>query len=229
LLPYIYTSMEESSRTGVPLMRAMFMEFPQDRELTTNDSQFMFGDALLVVPKVSERLDPVEAKLPEGTWYDFWTGETVKGGTSLSLKPALDAVPVYVRAGAIIPRQSTIQYVGEVPAGPLQVHGYPGPNCRGTVYADDGNTFGYQRGAFHRTTFTCEMMAGALSMKISAPEGSYRPWWKEVEVTMHGADAAPRRVEVGGRETSDWRFDADTRSVAIRVPAGSAAEIVVRY
>jgi len=229
LLPYIYSSMEESSRTGVPLMRPMFMEFPQEKELTTNDTEYMFGDALLVAPKLTERLEPMEVRLPQGTWYNFWTGETVKGGTTLSLKPALDELPVYVRAGAILPRQATIQHVGEVPAGPLRVDTYPGPNCRGTLYADDGNTFAYKHGVFQRINFSCEETAGAVRMNLAAPEGSYKPWWQAVEMTLHGAAAAPRVVTVGGKDTSDFRFDAASKTVAVRVPAGSATEVVVRY
>jgi alpha-glucosidase len=229
LLPYIYTAMEETSRTGVPLMRPMFLEFPQDRAMTTVDSEFMFGDALLVVPKLTERLDSMEVKLPAGTWYDFWTGETFQGGTTWTMNPALDSVPVYVRAGAIVPMQPTIQYVGEIPQGQLQVHVYPGPNCHGTIYADDGNTLAYQRGEFQRTAFTCETTTDGVRVKLAAPAGSYKPWWQSFDVRVHGGKDTPREVTVGGKEISNARFDGGTRSVPIQVPAGVATEIVVRY
>jgi len=229
LLPYLYTGMEETSRTGVPLMRPMYLEFPQDRELTTTDSEFMFGEALLVAPKLTERLDPVEIKLPEGTWYDFWTGQAIQGSATVNVKPKLDEVPIYARPGAIIPMQPTIQYVGEMPQGALQVHVYPGPNCHGAVYADDGDTLAYKRGEFQRTAFTCASSADTVRVNFSAPEGKYKPWWQSFEVTVYGARTAPRAVTVGGKEISNSHFDGGTHSVALRVPAGSATEIVLRY
>jgi alpha-glucosidase len=207
----------------------MFLEFPQDRELTTTDAEFMFGNALLVAPKLTERVETMQVRLPEGNWYDFWTGNTIKGGATLSVDPALDVLPLYVRAGAIIAKQATIQYVGETPQGPLQVHVYPGPHCHGAVYADDGNTFAYKRGDFQRTSFTCQATVGEVRVNISAPEGSYRPWWQSFEVTVHGAQAAPRAVTLNGSQVSGVHFEAAARMVAVSVPASKATEIIVHY
>src|SRR5262249_7257564 len=142
LLPYIYTSMEATSRTGIPFMRPMFLEFPGDKRFETTDTEFMFGPDLLVAPKVDEKFEPYEVTLPAGTWYDFWTGR--EATSTKTLNPALDVLPVFVRAGAVIPEQPVVQNSGEVPQGPLQVSVYPGPNCSGSLYQDDGNTLAYQ-------------------------------------------------------------------------------------
>ncbi len=98
LMPYIYTSIEEATRTGLPLMRPMFFEFA-DEAVQTTDSEYMFGHDLLIAPKLFETVDALEVKLPEGTWYDFWSGTPVDGGTTLKLNPALDQLPVFVRGG----------------------------------------------------------------------------------------------------------------------------------
>src|SRR5262249_54907755 len=117
LLPYIYTSMEETSRTGIPLMRPMFLEFP-DKTFETTDTEFMFGPDLLVAPKVDEKFEPYEATLPAGPWYDFWTGRSA--GSTKGLNPQLDTLPVFVRGGSILPEQPVVQNTAEVPQGPLQ-------------------------------------------------------------------------------------------------------------
>ncbi len=229
LLPYIYTAMEQTSSTGVPLMRPMFLEYPQDSELTTNETEFMLGDDFLVAPKLTERLDPLVVRLPAGVWYDFWTGEKIQGGRVISVNPGLEVLPLYVRAGSIIPRQPTVQYVGQTPQGPLELDLYPGPDCHGSVYADDGNTFAYRHGGFRRTVFTCQATASALRVNVGAPTGTYKPWWQTFELTVHGAQGAPRAVTIGGVASTKTRFDATQHTVSIPVPAGVATEIVVSY
>ncbi len=219
LLPYIYTGMEETSRTGVPLMRPMFLEFPADRSLETNEDEFMFGPALLVAPKLTETLDPVQVRLPSGVWFDYWTGKRVQGGKNLDVKPALDEVPVFVRAGSIIPQQPVVQSTSEVPTGPLELRVYPGPDCRGAIYADDGETFAYQRGVFQRTAITCEATAAGVKVQIADAVGSYKPWWSEYRLTIVGVDRAPAGVVVDGRAVSDFVYSAAEGSVVLTVPA----------
>ena len=229
LLPYIYTSMEETSRTGVPLMRAMFLEFPADPSLESNDHEFMFGPALLVAPQLTEMLDPVSIQLPAGSWYDYWTGARVDGGRNMEAKPALDTVPLFVRGGSIIPQQAVVQNVSEVPAGPLELRVYPGPNCRGSIYADDGETFSYRKGIFQRTSVTCEVTVSGVTVEIAAPEGSYKPWWNAFRVTIAGVDRPPSKVMVGGDVASDASYDAVSRSVAVVVPALGNTKVAVQY
>ncbi len=229
LLPYIYTSVEETSRTGVPLMRPMFLEFPAEAGLESNDTEFMWGPDMLVAPKLNERLEPLEVKLPKGAWFDYWTGTRQQGGSTLKVEAALDMLPVYVRAGAIIPHQPVVQHVDQKPQGPLELRVYPGPDCRGSLYADDGNTFRYQKGEFQRLAFTCQAAQDGVRVSLGAPEGTYKPWWDSFQVTVVGVDRAPRQVSVGGTPVPNSKFDATTRSVSVVVPAGTAADIEVQY
>ena len=177
LLPYIYTSMEETSRTGVPLMRPMFVDYAADEKVALSDKTFLFGNDLLVAPKLDEKLDAYKVTLPAGTWFNYWTGERVQGGKELSLDPPLDVLPVYARAGAIIPRQAVVQNTDEKPQGSLELRVYPGPNCKGSVYTDDGNTFDYKKGQYFRQQFTCEASASGIRVALAKPEGQYKPWW----------------------------------------------------
>ena len=214
LLPYIYTAMEEASRTGIPLMRPMFLEFPTDPVFETNQDEFMFGNSFLVAPKVWEFAAPYDVVLPKGDWYNYWTGERVAGGGKVKVDPPLDTLPVYIRGGSIIPQQPVVQYVEEPPQGPLELRVYPGPDCRGELYADDANTLQYQRGQFMRAEFTCELAPDHLDVEISAPEGPYQPWFKDAQILAYGLPGKIREVSVDGKLISKWEFDGG----AVRLP-----------
>jgi len=208
LLPYIYTSMEETSRTGIPLMRPIFLENPLlGMAEGINDNEYFFGPDLLVAPKLLETLDSYEVKLPEGIWYDYWSGRKIEAKEEpawdasvvdvpnapkppmvelLKLNPKLDELPVYVRGGAIIPHQPLVQSTSEKPQGPLQLAVYPGPNCSGSVYTDDGHTLDYQRGHYFRQSFTCDATPQGVTVRLTAPEGDFTPWWTQLRITVYG-------------------------------------------
>jgi alpha-glucosidase len=219
LLPYIYTGMEEASRTGIPLMRPMFLEFPWDPLLEINQDEFMFGDSLLAAPKVWEFARPYKVVLPKGDWFNYWTGEKVAGGGKVEVDPPLDTLPVYVRGGSIIPQQPVVQYVEETPKGPLELRVYPAPDCQGGLYADDGNTLQYQHGQFLRLQFSCELAPDHLDIEISAPEGPYEPWFTEMQVVAYGLPRKIREVSVDGKSVSKWRVEGN----AVELPEFSWA------
>jgi alpha-glucosidase len=101
------------------------------------------------------------------------------------IHPPLDTLPVYVRGGSILPLQPLIQSTDETPSGPLQLQVYPGPQCNGSIYLDDGHSLRYQHGEYLRQSFTCESGDHSMRLKFHAREGSYAPWWKFVEVVIY--------------------------------------------
>jgi len=224
LMPYIYTQMEETSRTGVPLMRPMFMEFPADKEMEVTDKAFMFGNALMIAPKLNEFVGAYEVKFPSGEWFDYWTGSRVvrQKDKPFMVDPKLNEMPIYVRAGSIVAHQPVVQHTAEVPNGPLQLRVYPGANCAGSVYADDGETFDYTKGEVFRQRFTCEVSSNGLRVSVGAAEGAYKPWWTSMQVTAYGIDTAPANVTVNGKPITGWKHDAATKSVSLTVPRGKA-------
>jgi alpha-glucosidase len=225
LLPYIYTAMEETSRTGIPLMRPMFLQYPNLETLQTNETEFMFGPDLLVAPKVDEKVGPYDVTLPPGIWYDFWTGRDAS--STKNLEPPLDVLPVFVRGGAILPEQPVVQNSDELPPGPLQISVYPGPDCHGSLYQDDGNTLAYRRGEFLRMQFTCEARPDSLGFKVSTARANYKPWWSSMKIVLFGFDHAPREVSLEGKKITDFQFDTARGSVAVDLPAASRGEIVI--
>jgi alpha-glucosidase len=230
LLPYLYTVMEEGTRTGLPMLRPVFLEFPDaapDRhpiDVDLNASgEFMVGpDLLVAAPPFLDRVDDYDAELPSAGWYDFWTGkrmgdvktQTVSGGlqpeagagptlSTIRIHPQLATLPVFVRPGAILPAEPLVQSTEEKPQGPLTLRVFPGPDCSGDLYQDDGVTFAYKRGEYLRMDFTCAALPGGngLTIHIGKHEGGYLAWWKEIAIEVNGLSAAPVSATVNGRST----------------------------
>ena len=228
LLPYIYTAMEEASRTGVPLMRPMFLEFPADPLLATNGEEYMFGSAFLVAPKVWPFVGSYDVVLPKGDWINYWTGERLAGGRKVQVDPPLDTLPVYVRAGAIIPQQPVVQNVDETPKGPLELRIYPGPDCSGSLYMDDGNTFTYQKAEFLREQFTCELASSGVKVHLAAAEGSYRPWFKDVRLTVYSTGRV-QEVRLDEKSIKTWKADDAAVSVESVPWTSTAHDVEILY
>jgi len=217
LMPYIYTLAEEMSRTGWPMMRPIFMEFPNaslnDRPLdTTPISQYMFGPNLLIAPPpYPDEVDDYQARLPAVGWYDYWTGKRVAKAdanataasselTNTTITPRLEELPVFVKEGTILPVQPLTQSTEEVPNGPLTLRIYPGSDCHGSIYQDDGKTMAFKRGEYLRVQFSCEPTSQGLKVNVGAREGRFQPWWKQLRIEVYDWSAATTRVTAGGKE-----------------------------
>jgi alpha-glucosidase len=221
LLPYIYTAMEETSQTGLPLMRPVFLEYPQLPEFYSDDRDFFFGHDLLVEPVVTEMIDAEELKFPIGTWYDFWSAAKFTDKDRMTTRPGLDQVPLFVRAGSILPMQPVIQSTSETPVGPLELRVYPGDDCHGSLYQDDGHTFSYQKGEFLRVNYSCAVTAGSVSVLSKVEKAGYQPWWKEVALKVFGVEASPKEVRVGDQKVTDWSYDDEAKAVTIHIKDAS--------
>jgi alpha-glucosidase len=218
LLPYIYTGIEDMTRTGLPFMRPVFLDYPQLEGFYNDDRDFLFGSDLFVAPVITETVDPELIQLPPGDWYDYWTGQKHPSAEKITLNPALNELPFYVRAGAIIPMQPIVQNSEEKPNGPLEIKVYLGEDCRGTLYQDDGHTFAYQRGEFRRTNFACQASPGSIAISATTEKSNYQPWWHAARVTIFGAPTQPKEIRVGQQITHDGQYDAKSNSVTLTVP-----------
>jgi alpha-glucosidase len=140
----------------------------------------------------------------------------------INLHPRLDEVPLYVRAGAIVPMQPVVQYTGEKPNGPLELRVYLPNNtssndCRGTLYQDDGHTFAYQKGEILRVNYSCQVSHGAVTVTSSVEKNGYQPWWRGADVTLYGAASAPKEVRIGDEIIHEWRYDGLAHAVTLTV------------
>jgi alpha-glucosidase len=198
LMPYLYALADQNARTGDPLMRPVFYDYPGVAGASCDQSMnFTLGRSLLIAPPPKiESPESYEVCLPPGGWFDYWTGKVVTGAASgmaggdgashITETPALDRLPVFVRAGSILPRQPLVQSTAEKPDGPLYLDLYPGADCGGTIYFDDGHSMAFSRGRYLRQRVRCEIKGASLVVAFGPREGDYAPWWTRIEVVVHG-------------------------------------------
>ena len=113
---------------------------------------------------------PLDVFVPPGTWYDYWTGERLSGIDTRKTTPTLSDLSVLVRGGAIVPQQAVVQSTSETPKGPLELRVYPGSDCHGSLYMDDGNTFNYAHGEFLRLALSCQEASGSVQVTTAPAE-----------------------------------------------------------
>ena len=148
LMPYIYSLGYHVNQTGAPFMRGLFMDFGDDPKVANIGDEYMFGPALLVAPVTDQGMTSREVYLPAGTdWYNFWTNERVHGGQSLAVSAPIDQIPLFVRAGSILPLGTVVESTNEVQKI-AKVRVYAGADGAFDLYRDDGTTYAYERGAF---------------------------------------------------------------------------------
>lgn len=202
LLPYLYTAAEENARTGAPITRPVWFEYPG---AAGSDRDFLFGRDLLIAPVVTERLDPHVVQLPPGAWYGLHDGKRYTG--MVTFDPAPSDVPVFVHAGAIVPMQPVVQHTARTPDGPLEVHVWwpeAGAPCDGALYDDDGTSLAYRRAAFLRIAFDCRVEGDALVVQARPEHAKFPPWWTGVEVIAHRPDGTTRTQRIEGARVN-WR------------------------
>jgi alpha-glucosidase len=192
--------MHEASTTGIPALRPLVLEYPDDPRTYGLDDQFFFGGDLLVAPVLREAMTVREVYLPKGDWYDFWSGRLIAGGTSIRVPVTLSSLPIFVRAGAFVFRQPVVQHTGEMPGQPLQVTVYPSASSERWLYEDDGATPAYEKGAFARRRFSQKTTPGgapAVDVEVGAPEGSWRPAARDLILSI-GWSGEPKQVTLNG-------------------------------
>lgn len=187
LLPYIYSLFYEATQTGMPVQRSLSIYYPHDYKIYDGQfyNQYLFGPSLLIAPEESGK-QFVKVYFPQGEWYSLYDGTRFGGNTEVVVECALNKLPVYVKAGAIIPMQPAISNVGET-ADILFLHVYAGANGVFTLYDDDGDTFSYQQDKFHLRTITLQSEQRTLT--LSAAQGSFDVSWKKLKVIFHHLSA----------------------------------------
>jgi len=147
LMPYIYSLGYQTWLTGAPYMRALFMDFPNDPKVAELRDEYMFGAAFLVAPVTEQGATSRKVYLPAGTdWYNFWTNERVKGGQIITVAAPIDTIPLFVRAGSIVPLGAPVENTHQLQAI-AQLRVYPGADGNFTLFSDDGTTYAYEKGA----------------------------------------------------------------------------------
>jgi alpha-glucosidase/alpha-D-xyloside xylohydrolase len=171
LLPYNYTLVREACDSGLPPMRALWLHYPADPAAVKLGDEYLWGRDLLVAPVVEKGAAARKLYLPEGDWYDFWTNEKVPGKREVTRQVDLATMPLYVRAGAILPLDPVRQYTAEPTADPATVRVYPGRDGNFRLYEDDGVSLDYTRGKYTRTRFKWDDKARRLAIEPDGDAG----------------------------------------------------------
>ena len=163
MLVNIYSLGYNTYLTGAPFMRALFMDFPNDPKAANIPDEYMFGPAILVAPVSEQGATSRSVYLPAGSdWYNYWTNERIKGGQTITAAAPIDTIPLFVRAGSIIPLGSTILSTHE-PQTIATVRVYPGANADFTLFSDDGDTYAYEKNIDSITKLHWNDAAGKLT------------------------------------------------------------------
>ncbi len=198
LLPYIYSSFYQSHQTGIPVSRTLAINYTQDTTIfdTKYQNQFLFGDAVMVAPVESTRFTE-DVYLPEGEWYRLSTGEKFEGSKVIVAEAPLTDLPVFIKAGAIIPMQNVIQSTNEKGDGILEINLWYGKKASSFVYyEDDGSSYDYQKGAYYKRAIGFDPVKGKIT--LSSVEGSFQSKYDQIKLVLHGFGNV-KKVKVNGK------------------------------
>lgn len=154
LLPYIYSLAWKVTSEGYTLMRSLAFDFRDDPEIYSIPDQYMFGPAFLVNPVTGRTEKTRKVYLPKSIiWFDFWTGQSLAGGQTIDAPAPVETIPLFIRAGSIVPMGPYLQFATEKPADPLELRIYPGANGNFVLYEDENDTYNYEKGVFSTIAF----------------------------------------------------------------------------
>ncbi len=242
--PYLYTEARRTYDTGVAFLRPLYYDWPEDDAAYTNKDEYTFGDQMLVSPVTapSDKISGLATEqvyLPKGDWIESPTGKHFAGPAAVERSFSIAQIPVYVKAGSIVPMQPPMPYTGARPADPLIVNVWPlepGSSSSYSVYEDSGASVEYQRGVFARTPIQATQTGDTLRVEIGPVEGSYPAMLKTRGYELRlPADWPPASVTVDGKalkaakpnQTGGWMFEGNTLTTIIPVPAESTSAKVV--
>jgi alpha-glucosidase len=242
--PYLYTEARRTYETGVAFLRPLYYDWPEEDAAYTSKNEYLFGEQMLAAPVTAPAdkvtgLSAEEVWLPKGEWIEWPTGKHFSGPVRAERSFSIAQIPVYVKAGAIVPMQPPMLRTGEKAVDPLIVNVWPlaaGSSSSYAAYEDSGVSVDYQRGVFARTPIKAEQTADTLRVEIGPAEGNYPGMLKTRGYELRlPADWPPDSVTVNGKavrpvrpgEPGGWRYEGNTLTTIIPVPAESTAAKVV--
>lgn len=225
-LPYIYTLFRDHERTGAPVMRPLWYEFPEDNATYLINDEYLVGRDVLVAPVIRDGARNRGVYLPKGSdWIDWWTGARLEGGKSHSIQAPLDRLPLFLRVGAVIPIQAVVQYTGEMPSAEITLivaAGIkPGTTENATLFQDAGDGYGYRKSEWRDVRITHRQ--GSLAIERI---GGFRGQ-KIRYVEAVGIGSEPREVRADGNKIES-KFDAGTKRLRIEISDSTKEVVLVR-
>ena len=207
LIPYLYSTFWEHHRYGFPILRPIVM---QEQDVLLNhyrQDEFTYGDKILVCPVLEPGQTSRKVYLPKGKWYNFWTNEMVDGGQEVMTDAPLDIIPIYVKAGSVIPEYPVMQYVGhkEIEEVKLNVY-YSDYEANSFLFEDYGETFAYEQDIYLEKKFAVKGNSKSFTIEQSM-EGLYTPRYEGYKFNIMGLPFKPSKIVVDGKAITDYKVD----------------------
>src|SRR5215469_3748007 len=196
LLPYLYSVVHECTKTGLPVMRALWLEYPEDPEAAMRGDEYLWGPNVLVAPVLEQGATSRRVYLPKGDWFDFWTDERIEGGREITRPVDLETIPLYLRAGSILALGPVKQYVDQEVDQPLTITIYPGANASFLLYEDDGRSFHYRRGEWMGLEISWNDASRVLGLRLAEGSKLLPPLRRKIELRL---EQTARTIEFDGR------------------------------
>ena len=198
MMPYLYSAVKETCETGVPIIRSLWLHYPTDPAAVARGDEYLYGRDILVAPVVEKGATSRSLYLPRGTWFDFWTRERSEGGREVTRNVDLATMPLYVRAGAVIPMGPVKQHTEEPVDGSLTLWVHPGADGSFSLYEDDGKTFDYRKQEFMRVNIVWKDRQRRLSLRLANGSKMLGSTKRNIIVRVAGEDLT-RAVVLEGR------------------------------
>ncbi|BFI94599.1 MAG: hypothetical protein RSP_01090 [Rhodanobacter sp.] len=242
LLPYIYAYQHRASAQGVGLVQPLNFVWPDDAKLRNDVNAWLFGDWLLVSPVVQQGQTSKQIYLPAGTWTEWTSGKVYAGGQTITVATDAkkwDDIPLFIRAGAIIPTQPVMDWTGEHPVTTVSVDVFPSAEATHfDYYDDDGESYDYAHGAYFQQRLATRRTGDTVSFRTTTAEGSYRPALRDYLVRVHGIAAAavdgssrhyatPAALEAAGGEGWSTGSDRYGTYTVLKLDAGAARDVTL--
>lgn len=208
LMPYIYSTFWEHHKYGFPILRPVVMIEQDKIENRTREEEFTFGDKILISPILHPGQSSKTVYLPEGKWFNYWTHEAYEGGQEHIAQAAIDSMPIFVKAGSVIPEWPVMQYVGQVDLEEIKFQVYHSPyEVNSFYYEDHGDTFAYEQEIYTEKKFVVKGDDYSLSIRQFS-EGLYTPRYETYDLKLIGLPFLPTRIIIDGKEQSiELEFD----------------------
>ncbi|MCC7377675.1 MAG: DUF5110 domain-containing protein [Verrucomicrobiales bacterium] len=216
LLPYLYGLLAENALSGTPMMRPLFWHYPNDPTAAACGDQFLLGQSLLVAPVLRPGAEARSVYLPRGEWYDFWTGQLHAGGGHLAARAPLDVIPLYIKAGALLPLAPIRASVADHEPSTIYLHVWPRDDGALDWYDDDGQSMAHEQGIWHRRRIIHESRGRGGRLRWEAAAGDFPSSTRTWRLVLRGI-SRPLRVTVNG-ERVDAPFDEALGLVIFDVP-----------
>jgi len=204
LLPYLYTAFYKYTQLGIPIVKPISVFDQHDKDTLYRADEFILGDHLLICPVLEPNVKSRYVYLPKGKWYDIYTGKCTDGGREISAEAPLDIIPVFIKAGAVIPKYPVMQHTGAAPVDTLTLMAYfaeAATEC--ILYEDAGDGYDYEKGIYNVCTYTTRGEAESFSLEADI-KGHFNPTYNTLKIEITGLPFEPKNVVLNGIKTHDF-------------------------